>query len=112
MLLIGITLGEATFKVVITNKIAWILAILRSLVSPLILIFIIYLFNFIPSVNLNNEIIASMVICFSSPLSAVINAYCINYNKEPLIASDSSFLSTLISTVTIPLLIIFVNLIF
>lgn len=112
MLLIGITLGEATFKVVITNKIAWILAILRSLVSPLILIFIIYLFNFISSVNLNNEIIASMVICFSSPLSAVINAYCINYNKEPLIASDSSFLSTLISIVTIPSLIIFVNLIF
>lgn len=112
MLLIGITLGEISCKVALTNKLAWVLALLKSLVSPLIMILMIYIFSFIPSINLTKDIICSMILCFSAPLSAIVNTYCIIYNKEEIVASDSVFLSTILSVVSVPFLIFIVTLIF
>lgn len=112
LVLIGVTLGEVEVKKAFTNKLAWIIAIFRSIISPIVMSIIVLLLALIPGVNLAHEMIASMLICFASPVSAVVNTFCINYNKEDIISSDSCFLSTLLLIVYLPIMIILIELIF
>lgn len=112
MLLIGVTLGEVNIKNAFTNKLAWFIAIFRSFISPFIIGVMIYLLVLLYKINIDKEMIASMIICFASPVSAVVNTFCVTYNKESIIASDSCFLSTLVLIIDVPILIVLIELIF
>ena len=112
MLLIGVTLGEVNIKGAFTNKLAWFIALFRSLISPFIIGLMIYLLVLLYKIDIDKEMIASMIICFASPVSAVVNTFCVTYNKESIIASDSCFLSTLVLIIDVPLLIVLIELIF
>lgn len=112
MLLIGVTLGEIDVKKAFSNKKAWFISIFRSVLSTLVIGIIIYLFCLIPSIDLSKEIIASVIICFSAPVSAVVNTFCVTYNREPILSSDTCFLSTLSLIIFVPFIIMLVQLIF
>lgn len=112
MLLVGVSLGEADMKSALSNKTAWIISVFRSVVSPIIMGLLIYLAILIFKLNLSTEVIASIIICFAAPVSAVVNTFCIHYDKEPTLSSNCCFLSTLLYIVTIPFIIVLVELIF
>ena len=112
MLLIGITLGDIDIKSAFTSKTAWIMSIFRSIISPIIIGIIVYLFLLIPNVNLSTEMVSAIIICFAAPVSAVVNTFCVTYNKEAITSSDTCFLSTLLLIVFVPFIIILVELIF
>ena len=50
-----------------------------------------------------------MVIGMGAPTSAVLVAYCVQYQKEAYLASDSILLSTLLSIVSLPLFFVLVK---
>lgn len=112
MLLVGITLGQADIKSAFSNKTAWVISVFRSIISPLLLMGIIDVFVLLFKLSLTKEVIASIVICFAAPVSAVVNTFCIHYNREPTLSSNSCFLSTLLYIVFIPFIIVLVELIF
>ena len=112
MLLIGVTLGDIDIKSAFTSKTAWIMSIFRSIISPIIIGIIVYLFLLIPNVNLSTEMVSAIIICFAAPVSAVVNTFCVTYNKEAITSSDTCFLSTLLLIVFVPFIIILVELIF
>lgn len=112
MLLIGLTLGKIEFKKSFQSLLCWIIAIFKGLITPFIIGLIIALFKFGFKIELSKEIISSMIICFAAPVSAIVNTFCIKYNKESIVSSDSCFLSTLVLMVDIPFLIMIIELIF
>ncbi len=112
MLLIGVTLGDIDIKSAFTSKNAWIISIFRSIIAPIIIGIIVYLFLLIPGINLTKDMVAAIIICFAAPVSAVVNTFCVNYNKEAITSSDTCFLSTLLLIVFIPFIIMLVQLIF
>ena len=110
MLLIGISLGSANFKQAFQNKFAYILAFLKSLIVPLFVLCIALLINATHIFTFSKLQLVVISLCYAAPLSAVVNTYCIVYHQKEYLSSDVCFLSTIMSIVFMPLLIILINL--
>lgn len=110
MLLIGVTLGESRFLDAIKNKLAWIIAIFRSFVIPLCILGLCILLEITHIISFSEISLAAMVIGNAAPVSAVVAVYCVNYNREAYITSDSIFLSTILSLIAMPVLFVLVKL--
>lgn len=110
MLTIGVTLGEAKFLDAIKNGKAWFIASLRAIIFPLVILGICLLIQWSGLMNFSEIQLAAMVIGNAAPVGAVVGIYCVNFRKEEYIASDSIFLSTLLSIIGMPLLFMLVKL--
>ena len=109
MLLIGVTLGEADFLTAVKNKIGWLIAALRMFLAPLICFGICCALQALGWMSFDEYSLAAMVIGMGAPTSAVLVAYCVQYQKEAYLASDSILLSTLLSIVSLPLFFVLVK---
>lgn len=110
MLTIGVTLGEANFLDTIKNGLAWFIAVLRAIVFPACILGLCILIQLTGMMHFSELQLAAMVIGNAAPVGAVVGVYCVNANKEAYIASDSIFLSTIVSLVGIPLLFVLIKL--
>jgi predicted permease len=102
MLLIGISLGESNFSSVFKNGRAWLVAISRTIIAPAIVFSLCLLVQLTTLFSFTEYQFVALVVGFSAPISAVIDVYCSKYKKEEYIASDSTFLSTLLCIVSLP----------
>ena len=109
MLLIGATLGECDLKRAFINKMAYLIAGLRVLGAPLLVLGLLSIIHFTGLYTLNEYLMATLVIGFGAPLSAVVISFCIDADNEAYMASDACFLSTLMSVITIPISLILVK---
>lgn len=109
MLLVGVTLGESDFKEAIKNKIAWIIAFIRSLVFPIMILGLCLLVQVTHIIDFNEISLAAMVIGNAAPISAVVAVFCVSENKEAYIASDGILLSTILSLISMPILFVLVK---
>lgn len=110
MLTIGVTLGESKFLDAIKNVKAWFIAVLRAIVFPLVILGFCLLLQWSGLMNFNEIQLAAMVIGNAAPVGAVVVIYCVNFHKEEYVASDSIFLSTILSLIGMPLLFVLVKL--
>jgi malate permease and related proteins len=110
MLLMGITLGEANFLSAIKNRTAWILSIGKAFIFPFLVLGVIILFQMTGVLHLSEIQTACLVIGNAAPASAVVVVFCVNYNKEAYVGSDSVMLSTLLSIISMPLLFVVIKL--
>lgn len=110
MLLIGVTLGEADFLAAIKNKMAWVIALLRMFAAPLVCFGVCCALRGLGWMSFDEYSLAAMVIGMDAPTSAVLVAYCVQYQKESYVASDSILLSTILSIVSLPLFFVLVKL--
>lgn len=110
MLMIGITLGESNFITAIKNKLAWLIAVLRTVVIPLIILGICLIIQSTHLFTFDEYQLAALVIGNGAPVGAVVAAYCISYKKESYLASDCIFLSTILCVLSIPLCFVLIKL--
>lgn len=110
MLTIGVTLGESKFLDTVRNGIAWIISALRAIIFPICVLGICLLVQWPGMMHFNELQLAAMVIGNAAPVGAVVGVYCVNANKEAYVASDSIFLSTILSLIGIPLLFVLIKL--
>lgn len=110
MLTIGVTLGESKFLDTIKNGLAWIIAGLRVIVVPVCILGLCILLQWGNVIHFSELQLAAMVIGNAAPVGAVVGVYCVNANRESYVASDSIFLSTLVSLVGIPFLFVLIKL--
>ncbi len=110
MLMIGVTLGECDFLSAIKNKLAWFIAALRTIVVPLIILSLCLVLQATHLFTFNEYQLAALVIGNGAPVGAVVAAYCVNFQKEGYLASDSIFLSTVFCVISIPLCFILIKL--
>lgn len=111
LIVIGCILGEAHFLASFKDKFAWLLAVLKTVCVPIVILLVVLLFQGINLINFNEYEVAVLVLGFGAPLSAVINTYCSTYENNANTASRVCFLSTLLCIITYPILFVVIKLI-
>lgn len=109
MILIGVSLGDADFLSALKNKTSWLIALLRMFALPLLTFGICCAIQAFGWIHFNEYSLAAIVIGMDAPTSAVVVAYCNDYNREAYVASDSILLSTLLSVLSIPLFFVLIK---
>ncbi len=110
MLTIGVTLGETKFVDTIRNGLAWCISALRTIIVPSSILGICILIQLTGLIHFSELQLAALVIGNAAPVGAVVAVYCVNSDKEAVVASASIFLSTILSLIGIPLLSVLVRL--
>lgn len=110
MLLMGVTLGEANFFSAIKNRLAWLIAAVRTFFIPLCILGLCLLLQLTPIISFSEIQLAAMVIGNAAPVSAVAVVFCVNCNKEAYLGSDTVMLSTILSIIGMPLFFVLVKL--
>lgn len=105
----GLKLSELSIKESFKSKVAWQFSIIKTIFIPILILTTIYIFNLFNILNLSKESLGVITVMMGTPTASVIIAYSLKYNREPLLTSSCSLLSTIFSLLTIPTLIAFLN---
>jgi len=102
MIAIGCTLGSVPFLEAARDQLAWIYSGLKVFLAPAIVLGILYGFEAIARAIGRPEIISlatvqSTVLMWMVPPATSAVAYCISFDKEKVLASDASFISTVMA---------------
>lgn len=109
-LAIGCTLGSISFKKAISNKLCWYYSFNKVIIVPLFNLLILLAFNLTGIMSLNYYTIATVVIMMATPTAAVAASYAIGYDREAVLTSNASLLSTLSAVIVIPIWIAILSL--
>jgi predicted permease len=101
-LAIGCTLGGVSLKEAASDRYAWIYSALKVLLAPAIVLGILYGIEAIAVACGHPELVSiytveSAVLMWMVPPATVAVAYCINFEKEKVMASDISLVSTFVA---------------
>lgn len=110
MILVGSVLGEEKIVDAVKNKMAWLLALLRTIFVPLMVLLLLVLLQTLQIVHLSQFSLATLVIGFGAPLSAVVNTYASQFDTEASLASQMCLLSTLICLISFPIVYLLIQL--
>jgi malate permease and related proteins len=110
MLLMGVTLGEANFLSALKNRLAWLIAVMKSLVLPLMILGVLILLGLCGASKFSELQMACLVIGNAAPTSAVLVVFCVNSDKEAYLGSDAVMLSTILSLISMPVLFVLLKL--
>lgn len=102
----GLKLSEVSFRDTMKVKTAWYYSLIKALILPLSAFIIVKIISGLGILVLTNLGIATVVIMMGTPTASVTIAYAIKYNREPILASSCSLLSTALSIVLLPVVII------
>ncbi|SHH78542.1 hypothetical protein SAMN02745135_02118 [Caloranaerobacter azorensis DSM 13643] len=105
MLVVGSLLGDAKFKEIFGNIKLFIVALLRLIIIPLSVLFVLIRLNLSPIVAGIPVIISSM------PAAANAAIFARRFDSDYRLASQGVFLTTLISILTIPFILFILNMI-
>ena len=105
----GLKLSELSIKDSLKNSVAWQFSFIKTILIPILILGIIFGVNHFGILKLSNISLGVITIMMATPTASVVIAYSLKYNKEPLITSSCSFLSTIFSLISIPILIAFLQ---
>lgn len=111
MLLIGMSIGEAKITECLKDGFAWLLAVLRNLIAPVIILCICFLMHKTGIYHFNEYSLMAIVVGFSAPISVTLSIACMQYGKEEVLASRACVISTLLTLLTFPLSFVMVHLV-
>lgn len=104
LLIIGIALAEMPVKEMFSNVKAYIVALISVLVTPMIIFLI---FN--PFAGGDRLLIGEAVIIAGMPVATAGTMLCVEYGGDEKLMAQMTFISTVLSLVTIPLLAVFLG---
>lgn len=105
-LAIGATLSEIPFKKALVNPTSWYLSFNKTFLSPFLNLIVLLILTLTGWLPFNFTAISVIIILLASPVSTVAVFYAINSQKEPLLASNASLISSLLSGIAMPFWII------
>lgn len=110
-LAIGSTLGEVSFKDAASDKTSWFYGVCKVILVPalnIILLTVLTMTNILP---VSFEALATIVIMMATPTATVAAAYAISFDKEAILASNASLVSTIMAVVMMPIWIVILEII-
>ena len=107
---IGSTLGAVSFKEAFSDKKTWYYTLIKLVLIPAINIVILYALNLV-GFPINLVGLGTVVIMMATPPATVAVAYAINFDREALLASNASLMSTLAAVLMAPIWIVIIELI-
>ncbi|WP_058830969.1 MULTISPECIES: AEC family transporter [Paenibacillus] len=108
---IGSTLGEISFKSAATDKTSWYYSLVKVWLVPIVNIVLLALLTISHILSVDTVALSTIVIMMATPTATVAAAYAISFDKEAVLTSNASLLSTITSVVMIPVWIITLNVI-
>lgn len=106
---IGTTLGNISFKSASSNRTAWYYSFVKVIIVPLINILGLLILSMTHILPVDAVAMAATVIMMATPTATVAAAYAISFDKEALLASNASLVSTVLSVVMMPVWIVIVQ---
>lgn len=103
---IGITLAGVSFNDILKSKISWGYSVVKVVVIPVFLVALYTVMNMTGLVTTSYIALATIVLMMATPAATVIATYTIHFNKEPVLTSSCSLMSSIFSVAMIPFLII------
>ena len=101
LLIIGSSMSQLPLRAMLGNRTVYVTTALRLMVLPLAVHFLCRALGFEPFVvNINTLVIAMSVATYGTIL-------CLRYNRDTTLITETTFITTLLSMLTIPLLAIF-----
>lgn len=110
-LAIGAKLADISLAEAISSKDSWIYSFIKVLVVPfinLVALYILTVTNILPILFVG---LASVIIMMATPTATVAAAYAIKFDKESVLTSNCSLLSTIFSVICMPLWIVVLEII-
>lgn len=98
MLLVGLSIGACDIKNTLKSRGAWVAAILRTIICPLLALAVVFLFGSF----FDRDAALTLVLGLAAPASVTVNVFCSSYDYEEVFASHITVLSTLICILTFP----------
>lgn len=108
---IGATLGEISFKSAASCKTSWYYSSIKVLLVPAINIGFLAVLTVTNILPVSFEALATIVIMMATPTATVAAAYAISFDKEAIMASNASLLSTITAVLLTPFWIIILEII-
>ncbi|SHE91289.1 AEC family transporter [Clostridium fallax] len=108
---IGAKLAEISFKDAMSSKDSWIYSAIKIVLVPAINIVILFVLNITGILPVSFVGMATTVIMMAAPTATVAAAYAISFDKEALLTSNCSLLSTIFAVVAMPIWIIILEII-
>ncbi|MGL4697811.1 AEC family transporter [Enterococcus larvae] len=103
---IGATLGEVSFKKAAADKTSWYYSLVKIVFVPAVNIVCLALLTATNILPVNFESLATIVIMMAAPTATVAAAYAISFDKDAVLASNASLLSTVVAVAMTPIWII------
>ncbi|MGO3732601.1 MAG: AEC family transporter [Vagococcus sp.] len=108
---IGSTLGEVSFKKAASDKTSWYYSVVKVIVVPALNIVLLVILSMTHILPVSYEALATIVIMMATPTATVAAAYAISFDKEALLASNASLVSTVTAVVMTPIWIVILEII-
>lgn len=109
-LAIGSTLGSISFKEAIEDKKTWYYTLVKLMIIPAFNIVCLIALKFV-GFPVNLVALGTTAIMMATPPATVAVSYAISFDKDPLLASNTSLLSTLAAVIMAPVWIVIIQII-
>ncbi|MED2209064.1 AEC family transporter, partial [Bacillus thuringiensis] len=106
---IGTTLGAVNLKTAITDRTSLIYSVNKILLVPIINVVILAILSLTGILSMSAISMGIVVIMMATPAATVAAAYAISFDKDALLASNASLLSTISAVIMIPIWIVIIN---
>lgn len=108
---IGITLGGIPFASAMRNRTSWIYSIIKVVVLPIAVAALLTVTSAVGLLPIDPIAFGLIIIMMITPTATVAASYAISFDKDAELASNGSFLSTLLAVVLLPIWVIVINVI-
>jgi malate permease and related proteins len=106
---IGATLGSVDLKTALTDRVSLIYCLNKVIAVPAINLVLLLVLSFVGVMQLSTAFLGTVIIMMATPTATVAAAYAISFDKDAVLASNASLLSTLAAVVLIPIWIVVIN---
>lgn len=110
-LAIGSKLADISLKDAFLSTESWFYSIVKVSLVPIINILALYILKITGILPLSFTAVATVVIMMATPTATVAAAFAIKFDKEALLTSNCSLLSTVLSVICMPIIIIILEII-
>ncbi|AVQ17740.1 MULTISPECIES: AEC family transporter [Fusobacterium] len=110
-LAIGAKLADISLVEAISSRDSWIYSFIKVLVVPFINLIALYILTVTNILPISFVGLASVIIMMATPTATVAAAYAIKFDKESVLTSNCSLLSTIFSVICMPLWIVVLEII-
>lgn len=106
---IGATLGSTSFKKAAENKTSWYYSYNKVVLVPLLNLVILVILNVTNILPISYVALGTIIIMMATPTAAVASSYAISFDREAVLSSNASFVSTILAVVAMPFWIAFLG---
>ncbi|GKQ42418.1 malate permease [Companilactobacillus sp. RD055328] len=100
---IGATLGSISFKKAASDKTSWYYSFNKVILVPLINLVLLAILTATNILPVDHIALATVVIMMATPTATVAASYAISFDRDALLASNASLISTVVAVIATPI---------